>query len=90
MDKERAVLTVTGKDTVGILAAASAKCAEAHANVIEMTQAVKVGFFTMMMIIEVNGMTQTLDELQGAIQEALPTMDVHVMHENIFEAMHRI
>ena len=90
MDKEKAVVTVTGKDAVGILAAVSTCCAKAQANVIEMTQAVKAGFFTMMMIIEVDGMRQTIDELQNAIQESLPTMDVHVMHENIFNCMHRI
>ncbi len=90
MEKEKAIVTVTGRDAVGILSATSACCANSRANIIEVTQAVKAGFFTMMMIIEVDGMTQTIDELQSDIRHSLPAMDVHVMHENIFNCMHHI
>ena len=90
MEQEKAVVTVTGKDKVGILAATSARCAEANANVLELTQSVKAGFFTMMLVIDLEGMKGTIDELQTAIQDSLPGMDVHVMHENIFNSMHRI
>lgn len=90
MDREKAVVTVTGRDDVGILAAVSACCANANASVIEMTQSVKQDFFTMMMVISVEQMNATIAELRDAILKELPTMDVHVMHENIFNSMHRI
>lgn len=90
MDREKAVVTVTGRDKVGILASVSACCANANASVIEMTQSVKQDFFTMMMVISVEQMNATIAELQDAILKELPTMDVHVMHENIFNSMHRI
>ncbi len=90
MDREKAVVTVTGRDKVGILASVSACCANANASVIEMTQSVKQDFFTMMMVISVEQMNVTIAELQDAILKELPTMDVHVMHENIFNSMHRI
>lgn len=90
MDREKAVVTVTGRDNVGILAAVSACCANANASVIEMTQSVKQDFFTMMMVISIEQMNVTIAELRDAILKELPTMDVHVMHENIFNSMHRI
>lgn len=90
MDREKAVVTITGRDEVGILAAVSACCANANASVIEMTQSVKQDFFTMMMVISIEQMNVTIAELRDAILKELPTMDVHVMHENIFNSMHRI
>ena len=90
MDREKAVVTVTGRDEVGILASVSACCANDNASVIEMTQSVKQDFFTMMMVISIEQMNVTIAELRDAILKELPTMDVHVMHENIFNSMHRI
>ena len=90
MDREKAVVTVTGRDDVGILASVSTCCANANASVIEMTQSVKQDFFTMMMVISVEQMNVTIAELRDAILKELPTMDVHLMHENIFNSMHRI
>ena len=90
MDREKAVVTITGRVEVGILASVSACCANANASVIEMTQSVKQDFFTMMMVISIEQMNVTIAELRDAILKELPTMDVHVMHENIFNSMHRI
>lgn len=88
--KEKAVVTVVGKDTVGILAKASTCCANANANVVEVTQSVMAEFFTMIMMIEVDQMSCSISELSDSIKAALPGMEVHVMHENIFDSMHRI
>jgi len=89
-DTARAVVTVIGKDTVGILAKVSTACAESNANVIEVTQSVLEEFFCMIMIIDIKDANRQLDELQAAIQAKVPEMQVHVMHENIFNSMHRI
>ncbi len=86
----RAVVTVIGKDRVGILAGVSTQCAAAGANVIEVTQSVIEEFFCMIMIIDIGSLNCKLDELQANIKENCPGMEVHVMHENIFNSMHRI
>lgn len=89
-DTSRAVVTVIGKDMVGILAKVSTACAESNANVVEVTQSVLEEFFCMIMIIDIKEANKQIDELQKAIQEKVPEMQVHVMHENIFNSMHRI
>lgn len=89
-EKSKAVLTVIGKDMVGILAKVSTACAEASANVIEVTQSVLEDFFCMVMIIDITQATMQIEQLQKSIEEKVPGMQVHVMHENIFNSMHRI
>jgi len=86
----RAVITVIGKDTVGILAKVSTACAEANVNVAEVTQSVLDEYFAMVMLVDIDKMTLSIEELKNSIQEAVPTMTVHVMHEDIFNSMHRI
>lgn len=87
---ERAVLTIVGRDAVGILAKAATCCAEANVNVIEVSQSVVTDIFTMMMMVDVTGCTCSLHELENAIKAVLPAMEIHLMHENIFDSMHRI
>lgn len=86
----KAVVTVIGKDMVGILAKVSTACAAAQANVIEVTQSVLEEFFCMIMIIDIENATAEIEELQLSISDSVPEMKVHVMHENIFNSMHRI
>ena len=86
----KAVATVIGKDMVGILAKVSAAAAAANANVLEVTQSVLDGYFCMIMILDITAATKGIEELQNSIGEAVPDMQVHVMHENIFSAMHTI
>lgn len=90
MKNERAVVTVIGKDQVGILANVSAGCADAGANVIEVTQSVLDGYFCMIMVIDISKLTTDLDMLKQNIKKRVPSMVVHVMHQNIFDSMHRI
>ena len=86
----KAVITVIGKDMVGILARVSATCAESNANVIEVTQSVLQDYFAMIMIVEVDKMNCELDELKKRLADHVPDMIIHVMHEDIFNSMHRI
>lgn len=87
---QKAVVTVIGKDTVGILAKVSGACADADANVVEVTQSVLDSFFCMVMIIDITASTKSIEELEGSIKDKTPEMAVHVMHEDIFNSMHRI
>ncbi|MGF6375401.1 ACT domain-containing protein [Clostridiales Family XIII bacterium PM5-7] len=89
-ETSKAVVTVIGKDMVGILAKVSTTAAESNANVIEVTQSVLDSFFCMVMIIDITDATKQIDELQKSIEATVPEMVVHVMHENIFNSMHRI
>ena len=86
----RAVITVIGKDMVGILAKVSTTCAEANANVIEVTQSVLQEFFAMVMLIDIEKMNCELPELQERLKNNVAGMKIHVMHEDIFNSMHRI
>ena len=74
----KAVITVIGKDMVGILARVSATCAESNANVIEVTQSVLQDYFAMIMIVEVDKMNCELDELKKRLADNVPDMIIHV------------
>ncbi len=86
----KAVITVVGKDMVGILAKVSTACAEKQANVLEVTQSILEGYFCMVMVIDISKLTCQLDELETALKASVPDMVIHVMHEDIFNSMHRI
>ena len=88
--KMQAVVSVVGKDMVGILAKVSTVCAEKNANVVDVTQAVLDGYFCMVMVIEIDQLTCELFELQEVLREKVEGMAIHVMHEDIFQAMHTI
>ena len=88
----RAVITVIGKDMVGILAKVSTCCAGCNANVVEVTQSVLQELFAMIMLVDLEKATVPFNELVDQMtalgeQEGLK---IHVMHEDIFNSMHRI
>lgn len=87
---ENAVLTVVGKNAIGILAKVAAAVADANCNVVQVSQIVMDDFFTMNMLIDVTEMKCTIKQLEKNIKEALPLVEVHVMHDNIFASMHTI
>ncbi len=88
----RAVVAVIGKDTVGILAKVSGICAEHKANVMDVTQTIMQDLFAMTMMIDISNLNvdyiNFADELTRAGNDM--GLQVHVMHEDIFNAMHRI
>ncbi len=89
-NKENAILTVVGKDDVGILAKVATAVADANASVAQVSQIVMGGFFTMNMHLDVTSMNCTIHQLEEDIKAVLPNVEVHVMHENIFTSMHSI
>ena len=88
--QENAVLTVVGINDVGILAKTAACVADANGNVIQVSQIVMDKFFTMNMLIDITGLRGSIKELEEELMENLPGMEVHLMHENIFDSMHKI
>ena len=87
-----AVLSVVGKDTVGILAKVSGKCAEFNANVTDVSQTIINEFFTMFMIVNIDNLSiefvDFVDNLTKFGKEK--NWEIHVMHEDIFNLMHKI
>ncbi len=88
----KAVITVVGKDTVGILAKVSALCAEKGANIIDVTQTVLQDLFCMIMLCEVDTLSTPFAAFVDEAEElgAQNNLKIHVMHEDIFNSMHRI
>ena len=87
-----AVITVTGKDTVGVLAKVSGECAAVGANIIDVSQTVMQGVFAMIMMVDIDKITCDFTEMVDRMEKLGQGMGyvIHVMHEDLFNAMHRI
>ena len=85
-------ISVTGKDGVGIVAKVSAKCAECGANIIDISQTVLDGYFAMIMLAEVSGITMDFGDFVDHMAEAGKEsgLQINTMHEDIFNSMHKI
>ena len=88
----RAVITVVGKDTVGILAKVSSICAAHNVNVTDVTQSILQDLFVMVMLVDIrqintdfSALADELDRLGGEMG-----LSIKMMHEDIFNSMHRI
>ncbi|WRS27670.1 ACT domain-containing protein [Oscillospiraceae bacterium MB08-C2-2] len=88
----KAVVTVIGKDMIGILAKVSTQCAESNANVLEVTQSILQDLFAMIMLIDISNLNCEFGELSDKLKKNGEKMglSISVMHEDIFESMHRI
>ena len=88
----KAIVTVVGKDQVGIIAAVCVKLAEFNVNVLDISQTVMQGYFTMMMVVDVSDCVLPLAELVGIMEEMGKEkgLSIRLQREDIFEAMHRI
>lgn len=88
----KAVITVTGKDNVGIIASISTFCAEKGANIIDITQSVLQEYFAMIMLAEIEKLkvpfSQFVDGLTQLGKEK--GLEINAMHEDIFNTMHHI
>jgi len=88
----KAIVTVVGKDSVGIIASVCTALAKYNVNVLDISQTVMQGYFTMMMAAEVSGCTVPLAQLCTEMENIGQEMglSIRVQREDIFEAMHRI
>ena len=88
----KAIVTVVGKDRVGIIAGVCVKLAEYNVNVLDVSQTVMQGYFTMMMATDVSAanipMAQLATEMEVIGKEM--GLSIRIQREDIFEAMHRI
>ena len=88
----KAVITVVGHDAKGIIAKVSAKCADAGANIIDMSQSVLNEYFAMIMIIEIAELNRPFTDFANELKALgeSENLDIRTMHESIFDAMHKI
>ena len=88
----KAIVTVVGKDQVGIIARVCVKLAEYNVNVLDINQTVMQGYFTMMMAVDVTACKVPLAELVEIMEETGKAMglSIRVQREDIFEAMYRV
>ena len=88
----RIVLTIVGKDRVGIIAKVSSLLAEHGVNILNINQNILEGFFNMVLIADMSSADVSLKDLQKMAVEIGKEIgvEIKVQHEDIFTAMHRI
>lgn len=87
----RAILTTVGKDKTGIIAAVSGFLAKKEINILDLSQTIMNGYFTMMMVVDVDEKTDfsaLSDELNLLGKEM--NLDINIRSERLFDAMHEL
>ena len=88
----KAVITVTGKDNVGIVAKVATECSQMGANIIDISQSVLRDYFAMIMMVDIDGakvpFTDFVDVMNSLGEEK--GLRIDTMHEDIFNSMHKI
>lgn len=89
---KRTVITVVGKDKVGIIAKVCSYLANNHINILDISQTIVQGFFNMMMIVDASESDKNFDEIAEELQQIGTEIGVTIkaQHEDIFDMMHRI
>ena len=87
-----AIITVVGKDRVGIIAAICVKLAEYQVNVLDISQTILQGSFTMVMAVDLAGASVAFKQIADGLKELGKDMQlsIHIQREEIFDAMHNI
>ncbi|MGP4042123.1 ACT domain-containing protein [Gracilibacillus sp. D59] len=89
--QKRAVVSVVGKDQVGIIAKVTTVISENKINILDISQTILQGFFTMIMLIEINDPSnlETLQEKFKPVEQELG-LKINIQLEDVFQAMHRV
>ena len=88
----KTVVSVIGKDAVGIIADVSAICNECNANIVDITQSVLQDMFVMVMLTEIKDLSCSFTDYSDKMKKLGEKrgLDIRVMHEDVFNSMHRI
>ncbi len=86
------VVTVVGKDSVGIISTISNVMADNKINILDISQTIMNGFFTMIMVVDISDATKEIKEIREILNESGEKLGVsaNIQHEQVFQAMHRI
>ena len=87
----RAIVTVTGKDTVGIIGGVCTRLSHYNVNILDISQTVLQGYFTMTMVVDASQANVEFGELISLMGEygAVRNLSIRVQREDIFDAMHK-
>lgn len=88
----KALISVNGLDTTGIIAKISTRLASMNINILDITQTILGGYFTMMMVVDLDGSNMEFSAIDEALQPVRDElqMSIHMQRMDIFDAMHRI
>ena len=88
----KAIVTVIGKDRVGITAAVCALLAQYNINILDISQTVLQDYFTMVMLVDTAACTASIGEMADLLEQAgkEQELSIRIQREDIFNAMHRI
>ena len=89
---KKTIITVIGKDTVGIIAKVCTYLAENNVNILDISQTIVQDYFNMMMIVDTNAATKEFEVLSTELKEVGEQIGVKIkmQHEDIFNCMHRM
>ena len=88
----KAIVTVLGKDRVGIIASVCAMLSACGVNILDISQTVMQGYFTMIMLVDVSGSSKPFADMVSELSEMgkASELEIRMQREDIFNAMHRI
>ena len=88
----KAILTVIGKDKVGIIAQVSQRLAQENINILDVSQTIMADYFTMMMVVELSAAAADFSAIQASLNELGATLDlkISIQREDIFNTMHKL
>lgn len=88
----RAIITVIGKDKVGIIAGVSGELSSMGVNILDISQTIIQEYFTMIMLVDIGNTNVSFEGIKDALNKKGEELGVsiRVQHEEIFESMHRI
>lgn len=88
----KALISVTGMDTTGIIAKVATKLSELNINILDISQTILSGYFTMMMVVDLDGSHMDFAHVDEALQPIRDdlSMSIHMQRMDIYEAMHRV
>ncbi|MCQ2440507.1 MAG: ACT domain-containing protein [Clostridia bacterium] len=88
----KTIISVIGKDTVGIISKVSAVCSKYNVNIVDITQSVLQDILVMVMLTEISELSCSFSDFSDEMKQLGTNLglDIRVMHEDIFNSMHRI
>ncbi len=88
----RAIMNVVGPDRVGIIAGVSALLAELNINILDLSQTIMDGMFTMTLLVDTAGAAASFEDIRAALSDhgAREGLSIRIQREDTFTAMHRI
>ncbi|RLD08338.1 MAG: ACT domain-containing protein [Chlamydiae bacterium] len=87
-----AIVTVVGKDKVGIIAGVSSVMAELNINILDISQTIMDNYFTMIMMVDFSNASNDISEIRKKLDQAGKnfSVSINLQHKDVYEAMHRI